>query len=75
MSKMEDRLVYMANQIGKAFVLRPRDEAIEEIAAHIKAFWEKRMLARVFAHIDAGGAGLDELPKQSLLKLRETLPK
>ncbi|HEY1855761.1 formate dehydrogenase subunit delta [Acidocella sp.] len=75
MSKMEDRLVYMANQIGKAFVLRPRDEAIDEIATHIKAFWEKRMLTRIFAHIDAGGAGLDELPKQSLLKLRETLPK
>jgi formate dehydrogenase subunit delta len=75
MSKMEDRLVYMANQIGKAFVLRPRDEAINEIAKHIKSFWEKRMLARIFAHIDAGGAGLDELPRQSLVKLRETLPK
>ena len=75
MSKMEDRLVYMANQIGKAFVLRPHQEAVDEIAAHIKAFWEKRMLTRIFAHIDAGGAGLDELPKQALLKLRETLPK
>jgi formate dehydrogenase subunit delta len=74
MSKMEDRLVYMANQIGKAFVLRPRDEAVDEIARHIKSFWEKRMLTRIFAHIDAGGAGLEELPRQALLKLRETSP-
>jgi formate dehydrogenase subunit delta len=75
MSKMEDRLVYMANQIGKAFLLRPQQEAVDETAAHIKAFWEKRMLTRIFAHLDAGGAGLDEIPRQALLKLRETLPK
>jgi formate dehydrogenase subunit delta len=75
MSKMEDRLVHMANQIGKAFTLRPHQEAIDETAAHIKSFWEKRMLARIFSHIDAGGAGLDEIPRQALLKLRETLPK
>jgi formate dehydrogenase subunit delta len=74
MSKMEDRLVYMANQIGKAFILRPHQEAVDETAAHLKAFWEKRMLTRIFAYIDAGGAGLDEIPRQALLKLRETKP-
>ena len=74
MSKMEDRLVYMANQIGKAFLLRPQQEAVDETAAHIKAFWEKRMLTRIFAHLDAGGAGLDEIPRQALLKVREALP-
>jgi formate dehydrogenase subunit delta len=75
MSKMEDRLVYMANQIGKAFILRPHQEAVGETATHIKSFWEKRMLTRMFAHLDAGGAGLDEIPRQALLKLREALPK
>jgi formate dehydrogenase subunit delta len=75
MSKMEDRLVYMVNQIGKAFARHPREQAILDIGEQIKAVWEKRMLARIFAHIDAGGAGLDELPKQALLTLRETLPK
>jgi formate dehydrogenase subunit delta len=75
MSKMEDRLVYMANQIGKAFLLRPQQEAVDETAAHIKAFWEKRMLTRIFARLDAGDAGLDEIPRQALLKLREMLPK
>ena len=75
MSKLEDRLVYMANQIGKAFLLRPQQEAIDETAAHIKSFWEKRMLTRIFAHLDAGGAGLDEIPRLALLKVREALPK
>ncbi|HVE21907.1 MAG TPA: formate dehydrogenase subunit delta [Acidocella sp.] len=75
MSKMEDRLVYMANQIGKAFILRPHQEAVDETATHLKAFWEKRMLTRILAYIDAGGAGLDEIPRQALLKFRENLPK
>jgi hypothetical protein len=34
-----EKLIYMANQIGKAFALRPREEAIFEISSHIKKFW------------------------------------
>jgi formate dehydrogenase subunit delta len=64
------KLVYMANQIGRAFASRPRDEAIAEIANHLKSFWEKRMFVQIYAHIDAGGAGLDELPSLSLQSLR-----
>jgi formate dehydrogenase subunit delta len=74
MSKMEDRLVHMANQIGKAFLLRPHQEAVDETAAHIKAFWEKRLLTRIFSHIEAGGVGLEQIPREALLKLRETMP-
>jgi formate dehydrogenase subunit delta len=72
MKTPRERLVYMANQIGKAFVLRPRDEAVAEISNHFKNFWEKRMLVQIYDHIDAGGAGLDELPKLSLQNLRDT---
>ena len=71
MSHTVDRLVYMANQIGKAFDHLPRQEAVHEIAEHIKHFWEKRMLAQSYAYIDAGGTGFDELPKQSLEILRK----
>ncbi len=74
MSNTEDRLVYMANQIGKAFARYPREQAVQEIGKHLTAFWEKRMLTQIFAHLDAGGAGLDEAPKQALLKLKETRP-
>jgi formate dehydrogenase subunit delta len=65
------KLIYMANQIGKAFALRTKDEAVLEISTHIKKFWEKRMLVQIFAYLDEDGSGLDELPKQSLQKLRE----
>jgi formate dehydrogenase subunit delta len=60
----------MANQIGKGFAALPHDRAVAEIAAHIKSFWEKRMLEQIFSHLEAGGAGLDERPKQGLQRLR-----
>jgi formate dehydrogenase subunit delta len=66
-----DKLIYMANQIGKAFARRPREEAIFEISSHIKKFWEKRMIAQIFAYLEHDGSALDELPKQSLQRLRE----
>ncbi len=64
------RLVTMANQIGRAFAHRKPEEAVNETAVHIKSFWEKRMLAQIYAHIDAGGQGLDSVPKQSLEMIR-----
>ena len=68
-----DKLVYMVNQIGKAFALKPHDQAVADIADHLKKFWEKRMLVQIFAHLDHGGHGLDDLPKQSLQNLKATI--
>ena len=61
-----NKLIYMANQIGKAFALRPHDEAVAEISVHIKKFWEKRMLKQICNHLETGGTGLDPLPKEAL---------
>jgi formate dehydrogenase subunit delta len=72
MNTPEQKLVYMANQIGKAFAALPHEQAVAEIATHLKSFWEKRMLARIFNYMDAGGAGIDDLPKLSLQNLRQT---
>lgn len=66
-----DKLVYMANQIGKAFALKPREQAVADITDHLKKFWEKRMLIQIFAHLEQGGEGLDDLPKQSLQNLQK----
>ena len=68
-----DRLVYMANQIGKFFAHQPEDVAVDEIADHIKSFWEKRMLAEIYAHLDTGAADLDPRVKQALQKLRASV--
>ena len=67
---LPDRLVYMANQIGKFFAHQPENIAVDEIADHIKSFWERRMLADIYAHLDAGGAGLDPRVILALRKLR-----
>ena len=53
-----DRLIYMANQIGKFFESQGPNQAVPD-RRHIRKFWDPRMKA-IFAHLDAGGAGLDQ---------------
>jgi formate dehydrogenase subunit delta len=66
-----DKLVYMANQIGRFFASQGDKVAVEGIATHIKKFWEPRMRNAIFAHLDAGGAGLDPKVKAALESLRQ----
>ena len=58
-----DNLVKMANQIGTFFEAMPdREEAVADIAGHIKRFWEPRMRRALLARMDSGGdAGMDEI--------------
>ena len=66
-----DKLVYMANQIGKFFQTQGHDKAVPGIAEHIRKFWDPRMRRMIFAHLDAGGAGLDPVVKTALETLRQ----
>lgn len=68
-----EKLVYMANQIGKFFAHKSDEEAIAGIAEHIKSFWEKRMLMEIYAYLDADGAGLDDRPRKALQQLRQAV--
>jgi formate dehydrogenase subunit delta len=70
MSSHDGRLVYMANQIGKFFQSQGHDKAVSGVADHIKKFWDPRMLAGIFAHLDAGGAGLDPNVREAIAALR-----
>jgi formate dehydrogenase subunit delta len=66
----------MANDIGNYFRAQPnREDAIAGIANHIKSFWTKRMRGNLFDQLDHGEAGLDELPREAVLRLRESEPK
>jgi formate dehydrogenase subunit delta len=65
-----DRLIYMANQIGKFFQSQGHDNAVPGIADHIKKFWEPRMLSAIFAHLNAGGAGLDPNVREAIAALK-----
>jgi len=66
-----DRLVYMANQIGKFFESQGHDKAVPGIADHIRKFWDPRMRKMVFAHLDAGGAGLVPNVLEALSTLKQ----
>jgi formate dehydrogenase subunit delta len=67
-----DRLVYMANQIGTFFKSQGHDKAVPGIADHIKKFWDPRMKKAIFAHLDAGGAGLQPYVLEALNSLKPT---
>jgi formate dehydrogenase subunit delta len=64
-----DKLVYMANQIGKFFTSQGPDKAVAGITEHIAKFWDPRMRATIIAHLEAGGAGLDPVVREAVGKL------
>jgi formate dehydrogenase subunit delta len=66
----EERLVYMANQIGRFFAAQPRDAAVAGVAKHIADFWDPRMRDRIRAHLAAGGAGLDPVTRDAVAALK-----
>ena len=65
-----DRLIYMANQIGKFFQSQGHDQAVAGVAEHIRKFWDPRMRRGIFAHLDAGGAGLDPDVREAIATLK-----
>ena len=67
-----DRLIYMANQIGKFFRSQGSAKAVPGIAEHIRKFWDPRMRKAIFAHLDAGGAGLDPDVSDAIASLKNT---
>jgi formate dehydrogenase subunit delta len=65
-----EKLVMMANQIAAFFATQPGTTQAADVAAHLKAFWEPRMLAAFHAHVDAGGEGLSPLALEAAGRLR-----
>jgi formate dehydrogenase subunit delta len=70
MTSPNDRLIYMANQIGTFFKSQGEGKAVPGIADHIHKFWDPRMRKAIFAHLDAGGAGLEPDVRLALESLR-----
>jgi formate dehydrogenase subunit delta len=66
-----DKLVYMANQIGKFFTSQGHDQAVAGTLDHIKKFWDPRMREAIVAHLDSGGRGLDPSVRQAIEQLKE----
>jgi formate dehydrogenase subunit delta len=69
-----DKLIYMANQIGKFFVSQDEAGAVEGIATHLKKFWDPRMRSAIVAHVQAGGAGLEPHVRKAVESLITDTP-
>jgi formate dehydrogenase subunit delta len=64
------RLVAMANDISNFFGSDPDPaSAAEQVAAHLKKFWEPRMREEIRRHVSAGGEGLSAIAIQAVKKL------
>jgi formate dehydrogenase subunit delta len=69
------KLVYMANQIGTFFASQGAEQAVAGTAEHIRKFWDPRMRAAIFAHLENGGAGLDPMARQAIESLQKAAAK
>lgn len=70
-----EKLVKMANEIGRFFEAEPeRDVALEGVASHLARFWEPRMRRELLAHVDStSGADLRPLVLEAVRQHRERL--
>ena len=64
-----DRLIYMANQIGKFFQSQAQDRAVPGIAEHIRKFWDPRMRKAIIAHLEQ--AAPDWIPTCGMPRVAE----
>lgn len=70
-----NNLIKMANQIGTFFDSMPdRAQAIEDIATHIKRFWEPRMRRAILESIDLKQDGaMSEIVREAINTHRSLL--
>jgi formate dehydrogenase subunit delta len=70
-----DTLLRMANQIGDFFGAMPeRDEALQDMATHIKKFWTSAMRHALLTHAEAqAGQGLSAFAAEAIARHRAML--
>lgn len=66
-----DKLVMMANQIGKFHVSQRQGDPAAAIADHLRRFWDPGMRAAIVAHLERGGEGLDDAVRQAVRRLAD----
>ncbi len=67
-----ERLVAMANDIAAFFASEPDPQAAaEQVANHLRRFWEPRMRTAICRHLSEGGAGLSPLARRGIQRLAE----
>lgn len=71
-----DLLVKMANEISEFFASEsPPERAAEDVAQHLRRFWEPRMRRQIIAHLhEHDGAGLSDLARRGVQTLAAAEP-
>ena len=62
-------MVHDANQIALYFASYPQEQAVGDVAEHIKKYWERRMRQQLFTYVAQGGAGLHHLVLEAVKRL------
>jgi formate dehydrogenase subunit delta len=70
-----EKLVYMANQIGRFFNSQGQEQAVAGTTDHIRKFWDPHMRETIAAHLEAGGAGLDPVARLAVERLKDAQKK
>lgn len=65
-----EKLVHMANQIGKFFAHKGLDEGAAGVADHLQKFWDPRMREQLLTYAETSGEGLDEIVRVCLRRLK-----
>ena len=65
----DERLVYMANQIARNFMVEGEAQAVAATAEHLKKFWDPRMKSRILMALREGNANLLPVTKLALEEL------
>ena len=70
-----EKLVYMANQIGKFFAHQGEAQAAASIADHLRKFWDPRMRSGLREILDNGGEGLEPMARAAAERLTQETAK
>ena len=66
-----DKLIYMANQIGREFGFQQPGQATEATADNFRRYWDPRMRALIRDHAQAGGDGLSDIARAAVARLED----
>lgn len=69
-----EKLIYMANQIGKFFAHGSEEQAVFNTADHLKKFWDPRMRKAIVDYVEAGGEGLQPIVLKAVRSLGTEVP-
>jgi formate dehydrogenase subunit delta len=66
------KLVRMANRIGKFYASMPEQEATERAASHLRLYWTPKMIREIIAFANQGHPGLNSVAARAVRALKET---